>query len=43
MIFLHKPYIKKKDKKARLIFDLEINNEKKSVWYEVEEEYEKYL
>ena len=43
MIFLHKPYIKKSDKKARLIFDLEINNEKKRVWYEVEEEYEKYL
>ena len=43
MIFLHKPYIKKKKKKARLIFDLEINNEKKRVWYEVEEEYEKYL
>ena len=43
MIFLHKPYIKKKEKKARLIFDLEIDNEKKSVWYEVEEEYEKYL
>lgn len=43
MIFLHKPYIKKKNKKAKLIFDLEIDNEKKSVWYEVDEEYEKYL
>lgn len=43
MIYLHKPYIKKKDKKARLIFDLDIDSERKSVWYEVDEEYEKYL
>lgn len=43
MIYLHKPYIKKNGNKSRIIFDLEINTEKKSVWYEVDQEYEKFL
>ncbi len=43
MIFLHKPYIEKKNKKSRLIFEIDIDEEKKKVWYEVDSEYEKYL
>ena len=43
MIFLHKPYIKKQKDKARLYFDVEIGKEKKSIFFEVEKAYEKYL
>ena len=43
MIFLHKPYIEQKDKKARLVFDIDIDDEKKQAWFEVDKEYEKYL
>lgn len=43
LIYLYKPYIKKLKTKAKLIFDIDINNEKKSVWFEVDKEYEKYL
>lgn len=43
MIFLHKPYIKKNDKTSRLVFDIDIDEDKKSVWFQVDKEYEKYL
>lgn len=43
MIYLHKPYIKKEKTKSRLIFDIDIDDEKKQVYYEVDSEYEKYL
>lgn len=43
MIYLHKPYIEQKNKKARLVFDIDIDDEKKQAWFEVDKEYEKYL
>ena len=43
MIFLRKPYIKKSKNKSKLIFDLEVDGEEKSVWFEVDKEYEIYL
>lgn len=43
MIFLHKPYIKTVNNKSRLIFNLDIDEEKKQVFYEVDKEYSKYL
>ena len=43
MIFLHKPYIEKNGKKSRLVFNVDINKEKKHVFFEVEKKYEKYL
>lgn len=43
MINLHNPYIKKQKDKSRLIFELEENSEKKTVWFEVDKQYEKYL
>lgn len=43
MIFLHKPYIKKYKHKSRLIFDIDIDGDNKSVWFEVASEYSKYL
>ena len=43
MIFLHKPYIRNKNGKSRLYFDLDIDKEKKKIWYEVNEEYKQYL
>ena len=43
MIFLHKPYIKNIKNKSRLIFNIDIDNEQKEVWYEVDKEYGKYL
>lgn len=43
MIFLHKPYIITKKKKSKLIFEIDIDKGKKKVWFEVPEEYKKYL
>lgn len=43
MIFLHKPYIKSHNGKSRLCFDVDINEQKKKIWYEVNQEYGKYL
>ena len=43
MIFLHKPYIKEINEKTRLFFDIDIDKEKKQVWFEVDKEYGKYL
>ncbi len=43
MIFLHKPYIKQMNNKSRLIFEIDIDNENKTVFFEVEKKYEKYL
>ena len=43
MIFLHKPYIKEEKNKSRLCFDIEIDEVKKNVFFEVEKEYEQYL
>ena len=43
MIFLHKPYIKDNKNKSRLIFDVDIDEEKKKIWFEVDKEYKKYL
>ncbi len=43
MIYLHKPYIAKKNNKYRLTFDIEIDKNKKKVWFEVDSEYKKYL
>lgn len=43
MIFLHKPYVETKNSKSKLIFDLEIDEDKKQVWYEVDKKYGKFL
>ncbi len=43
MIFLHKPYIKKGKDKSKLVFDITIDKEEKQVWFEVDNEYSKYL
>ena len=43
MITINKPYIKKEKNKSRLIFDFKIDKEKKQIWFEVENEYSKYL
>ena len=43
MIFLHKPYIKEDKKTSRLIFDVDIDSEKKQVWFQVDNEYKEYL
>lgn len=43
MIYLKKPYIKENKNKSRLIFDIKIDNEEKQIWYEVDNEYAKYL
>lgn len=43
MIFLYKPYIKNTKTKSRLIFEIDIDNVSKKIWYEVDKKYEKYL
>lgn len=43
MIILNKPYIKKEKNKSRLVFDFKIDEEKKQIWFEVNNEYSKYL
>lgn len=43
MIFFNKPYKKNSKNKTKLIFDFKIDDELKSVWFEVEKDYEKYL
>ena len=42
MIFLHKPYIKSHNGKSRLCFDVDINEQKKKIWYEVNQEYQNF-
>ena len=43
MIILNKPYIKKEKNKSRLVFDFKIDEDKKQIWFEVNNEYSKYL
>lgn len=43
MIFLNKPYIKSSKTKSKLIFELTIDEEKKKVWFEVDNKYKDFL
>ena len=43
MIFLHKPYINQKKNRSQLVFDIDIDKDKKSVFFEVDKKYEKFL
>ena len=43
MIRIGKPYIETKNKKAKCKCDLFFNNNKKTLWFEVDEKYSKYL
>ena len=43
MIYFEKPYIKHGKNKSKLIFEFNIDKERKKVWFEVDNEYEKYL
>lgn len=43
MLNIKKVYIESHNSKSRLIFDIELNNESKPIWFEVEKEYESYL
>lgn len=43
MIYFKNPYIKQGKNKSKLIYEFNINNEKKKVWFEVDNKYKKYL
>lgn len=43
MIKINKPYLKKGPEKTRCYCEIQINNDKKNVWFEVDNEYAKYL
>lgn len=43
MIKIGKPYVERKENKVKIINDILIDNQIKSIWFEVDEEYEKYL
>lgn len=44
MLFIGEPYIAQNGDRSRLVCDIEINRrETRTVWFEVDREYEKYL
>ena len=43
MIYFKNPYIKQGKNKSKLIYEFNIDNEKKKVWFEVDNKYKKYL
>ena len=44
MLFIDQPYIEKNQNKSRLVCNINIDQtEKQTIWFEVDEKYEKYL
>ena len=43
MLLIKKPYIKRMDRKSRIYCDIFVDDDCRSVWFEVDKQYEKYL